>query len=45
MVVTQLPHPKALPVDKIEQLMCHKNRRFDTLVPETQQLKEGEYIA
>ena len=41
MVVEQLPHPQGLNVDKIEQLMCNKNRRFDTLPPETQQLKQG----
>jgi hypothetical protein len=43
MVVVQLPHPKALHDDKIEQLMCNKNRRFDTLLPETQRLKEGNH--
>ncbi|CAF2739624.1 unnamed protein product [Rotaria sp. Silwood2] len=41
MVVTQLPHPKALNIEKIEQLMCNKSRRFDTLLPETQQLKQA----
>ena len=41
MVVDQLPHPKALHLEKIEQLMCNKSRRFDTLLPETQQLKQG----
>ncbi|CAF4500699.1 unnamed protein product, partial [Rotaria magnacalcarata] len=42
MVVVQLPHPKALSIEKIEQLMCSKSRRFDTLLPETQQLKQGK---
>ncbi|CAF5182316.1 unnamed protein product, partial [Rotaria magnacalcarata] len=41
MVVVQLPHPKALSIEKIEQLMCSKSRRFDTLLPETQQLKQA----
>ncbi|UJR28421.1 hypothetical protein I4U23_009661 [Adineta vaga] len=41
MVVTQLPNPKALNTDKIEQLMCNKSRRFDTLLPETQRLKQA----
>ncbi|CAF0768983.1 unnamed protein product [Rotaria sordida] len=41
MVVVQLPHPKALNIEKIEQLMCNKSRRFDTLLPETQQLKQA----
>ncbi|CAF3687506.1 unnamed protein product [Adineta steineri] len=41
MVVVELPHPKALNTEKIEQLMCNKNRRFDTLLPETQQLKQA----
>jgi hypothetical protein len=44
MVVEQLPNPKALDIEKIEQLMCNKNRRFDTLLPETQQLKQGKLL-
>jgi len=44
MVVVQLPNPKALNTDKIEQLMCNKNRRFDTLLPETQRLKQGKLL-
>ncbi len=44
MVVVQLPNPKALNTDKIEQLMCNKNRRFDTLLPETQRLKQGKFL-
>ena len=44
MVIVQLPHPKALSMEKIEQLMCNKSRRFDTLLPETQQLKQGKLI-
>ena len=43
MIVLQLPHPKGLSTDKIEQLMCNKSRRFDTLLPETQQLKQGKF--
>ena len=43
MVVVQLPHPRALSSDKIEQLMCNKSRRFDTLLPATQQLKQGKF--
>ena len=43
MVVEQLPHPKLLNIEKIEQLMCNKNRRFDTLLPETQQLKQSKF--
>ncbi|CAF3541194.1 unnamed protein product [Rotaria sp. Silwood1] len=41
MIVVQLPDPKALSIEKIEQLMCNKSRRFDTLLPETQQLKQA----
>ncbi|CAF4478077.1 unnamed protein product [Rotaria sp. Silwood2] len=41
MVVVQLPNPKALNIEKIEQLMCNKGRRFDTLLSETQQLKQA----
>lgn len=44
MVVEQLPHPRALNTDKIEQLMCNKNRRFDTLLPQTRQLKQGKIL-
>jgi hypothetical protein len=44
MVVTQLPNPKSLNTEKIEQLMCNKSRRFDTLLPETQQLKQGRFL-
>ncbi len=44
MVVVQLPNPKALDTEKIEQLMCNKSRRFDTLLPETQQLKQGKFL-
>ncbi|CAF0726325.1 unnamed protein product [Didymodactylos carnosus] len=41
MVVDQLPNPKNLSIEKIEQLMCDKSRRFDTLPRETQQLKNA----
>ncbi|CAF1087561.1 unnamed protein product [Adineta ricciae] len=41
MVITQLPHPKALNSYKIEQLMCSKSCRFDKLLPETQRLKQA----
>jgi hypothetical protein len=44
MVVVQLPNPKALDTEKIEQLMCNKSRRFDILLPETQQLKQGKFL-
>ncbi|CAF1445462.1 unnamed protein product, partial [Rotaria sordida] len=40
-VVVQVPNPKALNIEKIEQLMCNKSRRFDTLLSETQQLKQA----
>jgi hypothetical protein len=44
MVVLQLPSPRALNTEKIEQLMCNKSRRFDTLLSETQQLKQGKFL-
>ncbi|CAF1560421.1 unnamed protein product, partial [Rotaria sordida] len=40
-VVVQVPNPKALNIEKIEQLMCNKSRRFDTLLSENQQLKQA----
>lgn len=40
MVCLKLPSPKEITEEKVEKLMCLQNRRFDSLLPETQALKK-----
>ncbi|XP_053321413.1 elongation factor-like GTPase 1 [Spea bombifrons] len=41
MVCRKLPSPLDIPAERVERLMCGGSRRFDSLLPETQQLKEA----
>ena len=40
-VVDLLPSPLDIPEARAEKLLCSTSRRFDSLHPETQKLKQG----
>ena len=40
-VVDLLPSPLDIPEERAEKLLCSASRRFDSLHPETQKLKQG----
>ena len=40
-VVDLLPSPLDIPEERAEKLLCSTSRRFDSLHPETQRLKQG----
>ena len=40
-VVDLLPSPLDIPEERAEKLLCSTSRRFDSLHPETQKLKQG----
>ena len=40
-VVDLLPSPLDIPGERAEKLLCSTTRRFDSLHPETQKLKQG----
>ncbi|CAH2274105.1 elongation factor-like GTPase 1 [Pelobates cultripes] len=41
MVCRKLPSPLEVPAERVEKLMCVGSRRFDSLPPQSQQLKEA----
>ncbi|XP_075129527.1 elongation factor-like GTPase 1 [Leptodactylus fuscus] len=41
MVCKKLPSPLDMSAERVEKLLCGSSRRFDSLPPETQQLKEA----
>jgi len=42
MVCNKLPSPLDITAERVEKLMCVGARTFDSLPPETQELKSGE---
>lgn len=44
MVCNKLPSPLDISAERIEKLLCSGSRRFDCLLPQTQQLKDGEFF-
>jgi hypothetical protein len=43
-VASKLPSPLALSEERVEKLMCSHMRKFDSLPPETQTLKQCKYM-
>ena len=43
MVVKKLPSPLQITLERVEQLMCNKEKSFTSFPPETQLLKEGQH--